>query len=473
MINPKQWKTLYRQVPQGLQTVTQTLDVAVLGWAAMVGMITGLIGTFFQIWVHQILNQRELLARSLSDRPWLYWTIPCLISAGMVTLSFWLMRKFSPDTGGSGIPQIEGRLEGIMLFNWQRVLPIKFFGGLLSLGAGMVGGFEGPTIQIGGSIGLMVGQWFRANQEQVRVLIASGAAAGLTAAFNAPLAGIVFITEEVKPTFLNWDVAYRAIAIACTFATIVERSLRGQGSVISLTKYVRVPLETLWIFVLLGIFFGILGYLFNHYLFRALDWFSGLPSFPYRATGLWVGGTIGLLSLVSIPITGTGEAAIMWAFNNEIPSVILILVFILRFFLTLFCYGSGAIGGIFAPMLAIATIASLGFAKEIHHFFPSQVPEPGVMALAGMGALVSATVRAPLTSILLTIEMTDNYFVILPLLITCLVSSMVAQVLGGQPIYTVLLQRIIAKQAKLKPTVEIKDEENGHHDNDITENRSH
>jgi CIC family chloride channel protein len=124
-------------------------------------------------------------------------------------------------------------------------------------------------------------------------------------------------------------------------------------------------------------------------------------------------------------------------------------------------------------MLAIATIASLGFAKEIHHFFPSQVPEPGVMALAGMGALVAATVRAPLTSILLTIEMTDNYFVILPLLITCLVSSMVAQVLGGQPIYTVLLQRIIAKQAKLKPTVEIKDEENGHHDNDITENRSH
>jgi CIC family chloride channel protein len=240
-----------------------------------------------------------------------------------------------------------------------------------------------------------------------------------------------------------------------------------------LTKYVRVPLETLWIFVLLGIFFGILGYLFNHYLFRALDWFSGLPSFPYRATGLWVGGTIGLLSLVSIPITGTGEAAIMWAFNNEIPSVILIFVFILRFFLTLFCYGSGAIGGIFAPMLAIATIASLGFAKEIHHFFPSQVPEPGVMALAGMGALVSATVRAPLTSILLTIEMTDNYFVILPLLITCLISSMVAQVLGGQPIYTVLLQRIIAKQAKLKPTVEIKDEENGHHDNDITENRSH
>jgi CIC family chloride channel protein len=130
----------------------------------------------------------------------------------------------------------------------------------------------------------------------------------------------------------------------------------------------------------------------------------------------------------------------------------LIFVFVARFGLTLFCCGTGAIGGIFQPMLAIATVASLGFAREIHYFFPEQLPEPSVMAIAGMGALVAATVRAPLTAILLTIEMSNNYLVILPLLITCLVATMVAHALGGEPLYSVLLKRLCEKQTGKLPT---------------------
>ncbi|MFM7573244.1 MAG: chloride channel protein [Snowella sp.] len=144
-----------------------------------------------------------------------------MLTAAMVTASFWLMRKFAPETSGGGISQIEGYCDGLLPLNWKRVLPIKFFGRILSLGAGMVGGFEGPTIQLGGSIGQMVGQWFRANQEQVRILVAAGAGAGLTTAFNAPLAGIIFVSEEMNPSFTVWPLAYRSVMIASTLATII------------------------------------------------------------------------------------------------------------------------------------------------------------------------------------------------------------------------------------------------------------
>ena len=440
-MNHRSWGDRLGQFRQSL-TANQSLDFRLLSWAALVGFLTGGIGTYLHLGVEAILAQRERLANFLVPYPWLYWTVPCLVTMAMVGLSFTLMRRFAPETSGSGIPQIEGRLMGWFPFHWQRILPVKFFGGILSLGSGMAVGFEGPTIQIGGSVGHMISQWCRADAEQTRILIAAGAGAGLTSAFNAPLAGILFITEEVSPHFDCWPLAYRAVIVASTIATMVERSLRGQNAVIALTKFDRVPLESLWMFVLLGIFFGLIGYLFNRYLLQTLQWFSQLPPLLYRLTGLWVGAVIGFLSLLPIPLTGSGETVVLWAFNSQAPGHVLLSVFLLRFALTLFCYGSGAIGGIFAPMLAIATIGSLGIARELHLWFPTQIPHPGALGLAGMGALVAATVQAPLTAILLTIEMTDNFFVILPLLVTCLVSTMVAQGLGCRPIYTLLQERL-------------------------------
>ena len=451
-MNQSDWKKRLFTVPQRFHLATEKLDLPVLCWSACVGMLTGLIGGFFQKFINQIVSQRELFAQSLQIYPWLYWTIPSLLTAAMVTASFWLMRKFAPETSGGGISQIEGYCDGLLPLNWKRVLPIKFFGGILSLGAGMVGGFEGPTIQLGGSIGQMVGQWFRANQEQVRILVAAGAGAGLTTAFNAPLAGIIFVSEEMNPSFTVWPLAYRSVMIASTFATMVAGLLRGQRAAINLTKFEPVPLESLGLFVILGIFFGVIGYLFNRLFFQCLDWFARLRGPANRWIGLWVGIIIGFLTLAPIPITGTGDNAILWAFNSDSPLYLLIFVFVARFGLTLFCCGTGAIGGIFQPMLAIATVASLGFAREIHYFFPEQLPEPSVMAIAGMGALVAATVRAPLTAILLTIEMSNNYLVILPLLITCLVATMVAHALGGEPLYSVLLKRLCEKQTGKLPT---------------------
>lgn len=429
----------------------QKLNVVLL-WAGLVGIFIGVIFSLFRIGVQHLLLQRANLADWLNNLPILSWFIPSAIVGIMVYASFELMRRVAPDTGGSGIPQIEGALDNLLPLDWRRVLPIKFFGGMLSLGAGMVAGYEGPTIQMGGSVGKMIASWTNASQEQTRILIAAGAGAGLAAAFNAPLAGILFITEEVRPKFDSWTLSYRAVMIASLTAAIVVRGIFGQNAFLKMTRFDRVPLESLWMFVLLGIGLGVIGYFFNLCLFRSLDWFGKLRGLPYKFLGLWVGAAIGLVGYFNPNLIGSGEDAISWVLNSETSGRLLLLVFVARFALTMFCYGSGAIGGVFAPMLALATTFSLGMARELYAWFPAQLPEPTVFGVVGMGALVAATVRAPLTAILLTMELTDNYFVVLPLLMTCIVASMTAHLLGGEPIYSVLLKRAIDKRQHLTPT---------------------
>ncbi|MGH2414730.1 MAG: chloride channel protein, partial [Microcystaceae cyanobacterium] len=225
----------------------------VLLWAALAGLFTGLIGGLFRLLVSTTLNSREQWIDSMKGMPWVAAIVSVALSGGMVYLGFVLMRRFAPDTGGSGIPQIEGMLEGYFPLVWQRVLPIKFLSGVLLLGGGMVLGREGPTIQMGGSIGKMAASWFRASHEQTRVLVAASAGAGLTTAFNAPLAGILFVFEEIRPTFQNSVSAYRAVSLACIMATIGLQLLLGNAPTLKLTEFQIPPLASLWIFAVVGV----------------------------------------------------------------------------------------------------------------------------------------------------------------------------------------------------------------------------
>ncbi|MFB2838854.1 H(+)/Cl(-) exchange transporter ClcA [Floridanema evergladense] len=415
----------------------------VLFWAAIAGFLTGVIGGSFRFLISAILNSRVHWIDSLDKI--LGAIISIALSGIMAYLGFWIMRRFSPDTSGSGIPQIEGMLSRHFPLVWQRVLPVKFTTGILILGSGMVMGREGPTIQMGGSIGKMVATWFRANHEQTRVLVAACGGAGLATAFNAPLAGIMFVFEELKPVFEDEVHAYRAVTLSCISATVGLQLILGTGPVLKLTQFETPPLASLWIFALLGVAFGIIGYYFNFFLVKSLNFFSSLRGIYYHLTGLFVGSFIGLMSWFYTPTTGGGEEMIIWSFNNVEPSHILLLLFAVRFGMTILCYGSGAPGGIFAPMLSIATLFCLGIAKQTHIWFPTILPYPEVLTIAGMGALVAATVRAPLTAILLTLEITANYLLILPILVSCFTASMTAHGMGGRPIYTVLLERKLQK----------------------------
>ncbi|MDW2020375.1 chloride channel protein, partial [Vibrio sp. 704] len=170
------------------------------------------------------------------------------ISALLAFVGYFLVHRFAPEAAGSGIPEIEGAMDNIRPVRWWRVLPVKFFGGMGALGSGMVLGREGPTVQMGGAVGRMVTDIFRVKDDDTRhSLLASGAAGGLAAAFNAPLAGIMFVVEEMRPQFRYSLISIRAVIISAIMANIVFRAINGQDAVITMPQYQSPALQTLWL----------------------------------------------------------------------------------------------------------------------------------------------------------------------------------------------------------------------------------
>lgn len=424
--------------------------VSVLFLSALVGVGAGLLSTLFEICVHWISEQRTEWLRAEFSSMLPLWLSAFLISALLALLGYYLVHRFAPEAGGSGIPEIEGAMDDLRPVRWWRVLPVKFIGGLGALGSGMVLGREGPSVQMGGNIGRMVSDMFRLRDKEGRhALLASGAAGGLAAAFNAPLAGIMFVVEEMRPQFRYSLISIKCVMISAVTANLVFRSLSGQEAVITMPQYDAPVLRSLWLFLLLGMAFGVFGVVFNKLVTLTQDMFVKIHRNNrrrYLITGSVLGGVFGLLLLYLPELTGGGIALIPSATNGEYGVGLLFLLFVARVATTLICFGSGAPGGIFAPMLALGTLFGTFFGAVAQHYFPDLGLQPGMFAIAGMGALFAATVRAPITGILLVIEMTNNYHLILPLIITTLGATMLAQVLGGQPIYSQLLHRTIEKE---------------------------
>lgn len=419
----------------------QIQNIPMFFWALVVGSLAGFVGGIFRIFLVAIGRWREALVAW--DQPFLSGLFSITFSAVFVFVAILLVRKFAPEAGGSGVQEIEGALDDARPVRWKRVLPVKFIGGLFSLGGGLVMGREGPTIQMGGNIGQMIGEWCKVSKDEIHTLVAAGAGAGLSAAFNAPLAGILFVIEEMRPHFKYNFLSFHAVLIASVVSDIVVRMLTSQGPVIAMSDFPSPPLSSLWLFLIFGPLFGLFGFVFNRLLVGTLDFFTKLRGSSYVLTGLYVGGFIGFVGWLFPDTIGGGYHVIPQALGMSIPVASLLILFVARYGTTVLSYGSGAPGGIFAPMMALGTLFGMWFGHLAHGWFPGLIAHPGIFAVAGMGALFSATVRAPLTGIALAIEMTGNYGQILPLIVTCLGASIVAHGLGGRPIYTVLLQRTL------------------------------
>ena len=222
----------------------------ILLWSVVVGILTGLVAALFQISIEKVQELREILLRSLPQVPPLLLAASVIFSAVLVYLAFLLVRRVAPETGGSGVHEIEGTLDEVRPIRWKNVLPVKFIGGLLALGSGMVLGREGPTIHMGGNIGKMVADLFKAGKEEAHALIAAGAGGGLTAAFNAPLAGILFVFEEMRPKFRYNFLSVQAVIIASAASDIALRSVMGQRPEIEMTILATPPLTSLWLFTI-------------------------------------------------------------------------------------------------------------------------------------------------------------------------------------------------------------------------------
>lgn len=431
------------------------ISIPILILSALVGICAGIIGTLFHLGVHWVSEQRTDWLKSEIASSFSLWISAFVISATLAGIGYFLVRRFAPEAGGSGIPEIEGAMDDIRPVRWWRVLPVKFFGGLGALGSGMVLGREGPTVQMGANAGRMISDIFRLKNKDARhSLLAAGAAGGLTAAFNAPLAGVMFVIEEMRPQFRYSLVSFKCVAISAICSDIVFRCICGQSAVIHMPQYNAPSLRSLWLYLLLGMLFGVFGVIFNWLVPTTQDIFAKInkgKTSRFVTIGAFIGGCFGIVLLYIPELTTGGIAFIPSVAKGAYPFNLLLIFFLARILTTLICFCSGAPGGIFAPMLSLGTFFGTFYGMGADTLFPELHLDAGSFAIIGMGALFAATVRAPVTGIMLVIEMTHNFDLILPLIITTTGATMMAQALGGKPIYSLLLKRTLeAEKQKSK-----------------------
>lgn len=441
------------------QRRTRSLANGHLYWiAGACGFATGVVGAGFHLAVGALLRWPDWLVDRMGFNA-LTIAVGAGIAAAGITLAYLLTRYVAPEASGSGVPEVEGALEGLREVHWRRVLPVKFVGGVLGLSSGLVAGREGPTIHMGASIGVALAEWLRLDKLDLHTLLAAGAAAGLAAAFNAPLAAVLFIIEETRKQFRYTFRSYVAVIVASAGSAFGMELVGGTAPPLRIDTD-ALPLVLLPSFMLLGAALGALGVLFNKCLVLAIEWRAKtFASVPWLYAVL-VGAAIGVLAFVLPLAVGGGEVLIPGMPSADLPIKTLLLIAVVRFIGTMASYPVNAPAGIFSPLLAIGTTVGLiggGLLEAmLEHTDIATPPLLGAaFAVAAMGGLFSATIRAPLVGVVLLVELTGAFELILPLMVTCVTAHVVAEALGGRPIYEVLLERALRLAGQVpKPRAE-------------------
>lgn len=417
------------------------------GLSCLLGILTGTVGSLFQLTLVFLSLQLKHFFSFLQMHHYYVPFYSGLVSMIFVFIAWLMVRYAAPEAAGSGVQEIEGVMLHQRPIFWRRLLPVKFIGGSLSIAANMVLGREGPTIQMGGNLGEMLGEYANINRNRRDILVAAGAAAGLATAFNAPLAGVLFVIEEMREAFKFSFINFKMVALCAVSATVVLHLMIGANAAIPMAVFQLPSLVSLWLFWIFGIVLGFAGLLFNKVLIKTLYWLDTLPIWVKFLYVPITGFLVGLLAIWGPQAVGGGYDIIEQGLTNPLSLSLLLLLFVVRFVATIGCYATGVPGGIFAPLLALGAL--LGFAG--YSFFEMVFPifawdksiHAGMFAVAGMGALFSACIRAPITGIVLIVEMTQNYQLILPLMVSCLTSTTIVQLADNAPIYTQLLKRTL------------------------------
>lgn len=415
--------------------------------ASIVGALTGLLGSLFHSWIDAVIQWRASLAHLDFKHTELKYLLIFCVTAAMGAFAYFIVQRFAPESGGSGIPEVEGALLDLRPVRWWRVIPVKFFGGLAALGSGMVLGREGPTVQLGANFAQMTSDLCKIKDNETRhALLSTGAGAGITAAFNAPLSGILFVIEEMRKEFSYSEASIKAVIVGCISSCLVYQSLMGSSPILELGTYLASPLKTVWLYIFLGLFLGAVGSFSNFLILhtrRLLNLLYQKKHFVFPLTGALLAGTFGVLSVVLPESTGGGF--------NLLPNLVdgvtlfypLLILLCLRFIATILCFGSGAPGGIFSPTIALGAIMGVLFGLIAQSLFPHYDIELLTCAILGMAGLFAATIRAPLTGIVIVMEMTGSFVLILPLIVTCVAATFMAQTLGSTALYSAILKNTL------------------------------
>ena len=381
------------------------------------------------------------LREALADGQW-QWLALYILSFIIIAYLLKLIVAREPMCTGSGIPQIKGILQGDMSMRWFSVLWSKIIGGVLAIGAGMSLGREGPSVQIGACVGQGLSQTSRRTRFESRILMTAGAGAGLAAAFNAPLAGVIFGLEEMQKT-ISPALLLTGITASITAATVTE-VVFGISPVFSMGYLLPLPLNLFDILVVAGMVIGLLGRLFNIALAYSLNTYSrlGLSGMKKPLVPLALAGILGF---VLPEILGGGNLLVDSLVVTDYTIGFLCLLFVGKFLFTMICFGSGVPGGIFLPMLVLGAAGGAVLAKllVLAGLLPAMYYAD--IIVFGMAAYFSSVVKSPVTGSILILEMTGSFQHMLALLVVSLTAYVISDLTGGRPVYDELLDRALGK----------------------------
>ncbi len=406
--------------------------------AVIAGVLTGLAGGLFRYalaktgawWIEFGQWARDLGGWRL--------VLPVLGAAVAVGLAR-LVVRWSPESGGSGIQRVEAtvRHEG----DWSplRVVPAKFVGGTLAIGVGMALGREGPTVQMGATIGSAVAKRGKCDPHDVRTLGSAMAGAGLGVAFSAPLGGAIFVLEELDKAIRTRLLV--AVLIASSVSLAVAYPIVGRHPVLPVRELGAGPWWELPFYVLLGLLAGFAGSYYNRLVVVNLDLFERIELLPEVKAAV-IGAAVGLLGVIAPWLVGGGELLADQVLNVSYALGPLVVIFVVRWFLGPLSYSAGTPGGLFAPLLVVGAAMGGLLAGTVNLIAPGAGLRPEAFAIVGMTAFFAAVIRAPLTGIALCAEMTATTSVLVPMLLAAGTAMVVCTLMKSTPIYDMLRLRM-------------------------------
>ena len=406
--------------------------------ASAIGLSAGVANIVFRTvvdFVHHNIFVPGVALTKQGDGDWHMFLLPLVPMTGMLLL-IPLSLLFPGKVNGYGFTKFlkKVNLEGGVI-KFRNVI-IKILSTALTIGTGGSAGVEGPIAQVGGGVGSQFGQFFRVSGARMKIYIAAGCAGGVGAMFNAPIAGVFFASEIVL--LGTYEISsFSALVISSAMATVVSRAYFGESPAFPIPDYHLInPLVEIPLYILMGVIVGVIAVIHIRIFYAIRDRFAGLKMHP-QLKPIYGAFLVGSLAIIFPEVMGDGYEYIERVLaGNGVISIMLALI-LMKIVATAITLGSGGAGGVFAPALFIGAVIGGAFGGIAHDLMPTLTANPGAYAAVGIGAFLAASTHAPLTAIFLLFEMTGNYLIIIPIMLSSIIGTVVASKLNPDSIDTV------------------------------------
>lgn len=409
-------------------------------------LIVGTFAGLFSVLYRFVIMKMDFFRKNLYSEFNLKSILVLIILAIIISFVIYILLKWAPLSGGSGIPQIRGEILGKFKMDEVPTLISKIVGGGLGNLMGFSLGREGPSIQMGGAAAKFIGKAIKRPPDEIKYMITAGAAAGLAAAFNAPMAGCIFAIEELHKSYSKFVLL--PSLVASIVANYVSFVIMGAETSFSFFVTKSLPMKLIWVAILIGILTGIVGGVYNYLITKFQDLFKKINS-KFLKYALLMGVTI-IIGFMFFEGTGGGHGLLEKMAKGQFPAKYILAILLVKLFYTTFCYGSGVQGGIFLPVLVIGGSCGALIFSILQNNFGIEEYYVNFIIL-GMSGILASVVRSPILSVILVSEMTSTFEHLIALSIVVMVSYYVAEILKVAPIYDTLFERQLRDKNLLSP----------------------